>query len=144
MSLQVSQNFILEEFICPEIYHSWGESSIWFLDDRIITIAQFMRTRLGVPCTINNWHNGGQYKESGLRYFGTTTGAKFGDHLFGRAIDAKFKDTSPAQVHQFIKDNWAALSLLGLTTIENLEFTPTWTHLSTRNWGDHKLHIVNP
>lgn len=144
MSLQVSGNFILEEFICPEIYAIWGELSLWFIDSRIIDIAQFLRTRLNKPCTINNWHSGGQYKESGLRSFNTTTGGKFSDHKFGRAIDLKIKDTSPAQVHQFIKDNLAALSLLGLTTLENLEFTPTWSHLSTRNWGDHKLHIVNP
>lgn len=144
MSLQVSKNFELREFICPEIYEMWGELSLWFMDSRIIDIAQFLRTRLNKPCTINNWFTGGQYKESGLRSHDTLTGGKYSQHKRGAAIDIKIKDYTPAQVHQFIKDNWSAFSLLGLTTLENHEYTPSWNHLDTRNWGDHKLHIVNP
>jgi len=48
--MKVSANFYLQEFIDPDTYKRFGASSIWFIDRKIINLAQFIRERLGKPC----------------------------------------------------------------------------------------------
>ena len=57
--MKVSKDFVIEEFVPEEIYQQFGDKSIWFIDPKIIRIAQFFRDRYGLPITINDWHNGG-------------------------------------------------------------------------------------
>jgi hypothetical protein len=129
----LTKNFIIQEFVTPEIYKRFGENSIWFVDKRIINVAQYLRETLNVPATINNWHTGGQYKESCLRDFQTSTGAKFSQHKYGRAADIKFSGVKPEEVRDYIRKNFAVLLAMGLTTIE--KDTPTWVHIDCRNTG---------
>ena len=88
-------NFVIQEFVPKEIYDIHFDNSIRLIDERIIILAQLFRTRYGA-ITINNWHNGGQYHESGLRLFSTPTGAKYSQHKYGRAVDLKFSEHSIA------------------------------------------------
>lgn len=141
--IQITDNFYLDEFIHPTHWNKYKSASIWFLDQRILTIAQTLRTDLGKPITINNWAHGGQYKLSGLRPLNTTIGAKMSQHKFGRAIDVKVKDLTPPEIVQFIKDNESKYMGIGLTTIEKTAFTPTWTHLDCRLTGKTDLFFVN-
>lgn len=140
----VSKNFDLREFIYPELYYQFGNNSIWFISPCIVNIAQWLRDTTGKRVTINNWHWGGQYKESGLRAFNTATGGLLSLHKFGEAIDPKVEDMTPPEVHQLIKANFTELSKLGLTTLEDVAYTPTWTHIDCRWWNDNLLHIVKP
>lgn len=142
--MQVSKSFELTEFICPEVYAKFGSSSIWFLDHRIVDVVQYIRDQLNKKVVINDWHTGGEHKESGLRSFDTPTGGKMSQHKFGRAADIKVEGMYPFQVLQFIKDHWAQLHALGLTTIEDITKTPTWNHLDTRWTGRNDLFIVEP
>ena len=41
--MRVSKNFIIQEFVTPNIYQRWGNSSIWFVDRRVIDIAQYLK-----------------------------------------------------------------------------------------------------
>jgi len=129
----LTKNFIIQEFVTPEIYKRFGENSIWFVDKRIITIADYLRESLKTPITINNWHIGGQRNESGLRAGNTTTGASWSQHKYGRAVDLHFKGLKPEEVRNYIRKNFAVLSVMGLTTIE--KDTPTWVHIDCRNTG---------
>ena len=142
--LQISTNFWLDEFICPEIYGKFGHASRWFLHYPIVEVCQYIRTTTGKPVTINNWYTGGSYEYSGLRPLTGDVGAEHSLHRYGRAADIKIKGMQPVEVKAFIKEHWPQLQQLGLTTIENITHTPTWTHLDCRNTGSSKLLIVNP
>lgn len=142
--MKVTKDFELQEFVCKEIWDKWHDKSLWFVDRRIIDIVQHLREKTGKPITINNWHTNGNYNESGLRRFDTKTGGSMSQHKFGRAADVKVKDMKPAEVLVLIKANWTGFKWKGLTTIEDVKFTPTWLHLDCREWGDEELHIVAP
>ena len=129
--MKVSHNFELQEFVDPIIYRMRGDKSIELLDPKIIQIAEFIRGHFGAPVIINNWHNNGQYSESGLRRFDCCTGAKYSQHKYGRAIDVKIKGvTDYEEIRNEIRKNFALFRLVGLTTIER--GTPTWLHCDCR------------
>jgi len=135
--MKVSKNFWLQEFLPPDLYEMSPQSGIWMIDRRIINIAQFIRERYGKPVTINNWHSGGQYKESGFRNPFTKTGALLSQHKFGRAIDAKIDGLHPEEIREDIRQNYALFRVVGLTTIE--VDTPTWVHMDCRNTNQDSL-----
>jgi hypothetical protein len=140
--MNVSKDFTLAEFVPPDILEMSPVNGIWFLDPRIIAIAQFIRDRYGKPVTINNYLSGGSYSLSGFRDPLSTVGALFSQHKFGRAIDVKVQGMTPQEVRADIQENWPAFKAIGLTTIE--ENTPTWTHLDCRHTGMQELFIVKP
>lgn len=142
--IKVSFNFYLDEFIDPITYSQYGANSIWFIDQRIITIAQLLRDISGKPVTINNWLTGGYYKESGLRRPATNTGAYLSLHKFGKAIDPKVKDLVVPEVHHLIHAFWPRFKEAGLTTIEDLALTPSWTHMDCRQTNLKEILIVKP
>lgn len=142
--LRISRNFWLDEFICPEIYGRFGHASRWFLRLEIVEICQYIRTQTGKAIIVNNWYTGGPYEQSGLRPLTGDVGAEHSLHRYGCAADIKVADMTPFQVKEFIQAHWPQLQQIGLTTIENIKHTPTWTHLDCRNTGSSKLLIVNP
>ena len=144
MRYQITENFNLDEFIHPDYMRKFGKNALWFIDHRIVTIAQELRHDLGVPITINNYETGGQYKSSGLRVQSAKIGAKYSQHKYGRAIDCKFKGISIQEAFDFLMHNQGKYFNLGLTTIENIEHTPTWLHLDCRLTGLEEFKIVNP
>lgn len=138
--MKVSANFQLKEFVDPATYTARGEKSIELIDLRIITLAQFCRDFFKTGIIINNWHMGGQYKESGLRSFETATGARFSQHKYGRAVDLRFHDLKCEDVRNVIRQNWPLFKAAGLTTIE--KGTPTWVHADVRFTGLETLFEV--
>lgn len=136
--MQVSTNFKLIEFIDPHTYNKYGDSSVWFIDPQIIQVAQFIRTRFNRAITIN----GGGYKYSGFRPPQCKIGAKLSQHRFGRAIDIKI-DNMP-EIYTDIVTNPELYIKVGLTTVENIEATPTWLHLDCRWTNEDKIRVVNP
>jgi hypothetical protein len=144
MRYRITDNFHLDEFVHPDYHNKFGANALWFIDHRIITVAQELRDDLGVPITINNYMTGGQYKSSGLRTQGSKIGAKYSQHKYGRAIDCKFGGMTIKEVYDFILHNQDKYFGIGLSTIENIEHTPTWLHLDCRLTGLEEFKIVNP
>jgi hypothetical protein len=140
--LKLTSNFSLQEFIDPDTYKRFGTSSVWFIDPKIVTLAQFIRERLGKPCTINNWSSGGQYQYSGFRPPKCSVGASMSQHRFGRAIDLKVKGMKADEVREDIIQNFDIYKKVGLTTIEDGAFAPTWCHIDIRD--TEGLLIVKP
>jgi hypothetical protein len=138
--IKLTKDFYLDEFIPKDIYFQFGKNSIWFLDQRIVSLAQFIRDRFGHPVTINNWIHGGSFNESALRSPLTQTGAKFSQHKSGRAFDAKIESISPLEFLSDIRENFADYQAKGATTIELN--TPTWSHIDVRWTGLPTLHEV--
>ena len=143
--MKVSNNFYLQEFVDEGTYASWGDSCIWFVDPRIITLAQFIRERLGKPCTINNWHGGGKFQYSGFRPPKCTVGASLSQHRFGRAIDLKVKGMTADEVRSHIEEHWFLYhKATALSTIEDGNDAPSWCHIDIRTTGMDELKIVKP
>lgn len=131
--MQLTQHFRLTEWVPKAIYGVFCDHSIWFLDQRIVMVADRLAEMLGKKITVNNWAVGGQYDLSGYRSPDEKTGAFRSQHKRGAACDLKVEGMTPDEVRQFIRDNFTELNKLGLTTIE--QDTPTWTHADCRWTG---------
>jgi hypothetical protein len=134
--------FKVEELVNPTIFKQFGSKSIMFIDDRIITAIEIIREEINTPIIINNWHNNGEFENSGLRAFNCPIGAEFSQHKFGRAMDLKQRKYSAEQLRQIIKE-LAKNKLKGLVTGIELK-TDTWVHIDCRNTGSNKLMEFNP
>lgn len=140
---KVSKDFFLQEFLPPEIFEMSPVAGIWFLDPRIIIIAQTIRDRFGKPVTINNWADGGAYKNSGFRDPLSDIGAMFSQHKFGRAIDIKIEGMESEEIRKdILKNYYTVFRPLGLSTME--ADTPTWVHVDCRHTNQDSLFIVKP
>jgi len=128
--MKVSKNFSLDEFVPPSIYEHFMDKSIWFIDPKIVQMAQFIRDRFGKPVTINNYLSGGDYQYSAFRDNACTIGASNSQHRHGRAIDFRIQGMSPMEIRAEIIRNFELFRTTGLTTIEG--GTPTWTHIDCR------------
>lgn len=135
----ITKNFHIKEFVPKEIYDKWGDKSAWFMDMRLIKLVQALRDEFG-PITIN----GGNYNLSGFRPPSSTVGGKLSQHRFGRAADLKFKDVTVQDVYAAILKNEEHWMKKGLTTLENIQATPTWLHIDIRHTGLKNILIVNP
>lgn len=141
---QISEHFVIQEFVNPETYAEHKEDSIDFIDKKLIDIAEFVRVDLGVAVTINNWHTGGQFKESGLRDSNTKTGSKKSAHKSGKAIDVKVKGMTGNMWYEFVKRNAKNLYDLGLRRIEDKSLAISWCHMDTKEHGEpHVIQIVD-
>lgn len=132
---KISEHFTLEEFINPTDFAEHKEKSIELIDPRLIQIADFIREKTGKPVTINDWHTGGQFKESGLRESNTTTGAKKSAHKIGKAIDVKVKGFGGKEWYEFVKKYAKELYQLGARRIEDKSLATSWLHIDTKEHG---------
>lgn len=142
--MKLSTNFHITEFVPKEIWERYGENSIWFIDMRVVNICELIRSRFNKPVIINDWRSGGQYHESGYRMPETTTGGKLSQHKFGRAADIKISGISPKEIAKDIIANFDIYKKVGLTTIENVDMTPSWNHIDCRKTDLDSPLIVNP
>ena len=133
--------FALQELVGPEFFQKWGERSWEWLRPELLQTIDQIREKFG-SVTINNWHVGGVFKESGLRDFITSTGAGNSLHKYGCAMDCKFQGVKPAEVQSYILSRPEMFPLL--TCMEDAEITKTWLHVDVRNHGQAGVWIVKP
>jgi len=130
-----SKYFDTREFVDQKTWKMLGIKSAWLIDPKIVRICDLLREKTGVPVVVNNWHyakSGSIYKASGFRAKWETVGAELSQHRTGRAADVKVSGMKPAQVVNLIIAHQTAFMDAGLTTIEAIAYTPTWTHLDCR------------
>lgn len=137
-----SKYFDCREYVDARTWGVLGVKSAWLIDPKIVAICDLIREKAGVPVTVNNWHMGGNYDSSGYRAIWDATGGKLSQHRCGRAADVKVKGLIPLRVFQIIHANKAEFEAAGLTTMEDLRFTPTWTHLDCRPRLEDKTGIL--
>lgn len=135
------KHFDLRELVTPEIHAARGETAWQLLDPRALVALDKLREKFG-PLTVNNWHIGGSYKESGLRSSFTATGAVWSQHKFGRAFDCKFKDTTPKAVFDYLLEH--ADEFPEITVVEDIAATPSWMHVDVRNASWDGIRVVKP
>jgi len=154
--MKISEHFHLEELVPKAIFQTYGAAAAQFIDPRLIVLLEFERSYFGKAITINNWADGGELQERGFRHPVTGTGAVFSQHKFGRAVDRNISGITPQEHYAVILASTKLWLDKGLTTIENIAFTKTWTHADVRDtsgflttagssfqWHDGLL-IVNP
>ncbi len=150
-----SKYFDVREFVHPRTWEELKQSAArceWMIDPKTVRCCDLIRSLSGLPVIVNNWHywqpksGKPKYVSSGLRAKWDTTGAAYSQHRLGRAADVKIAGWTPAQIYRLILDNKAAFITAGLTTIEDLESTPTWLHLDCRPRleGSPEILIIQP
>lgn len=135
----------------PEIYKRFGDKSIVYLNEKIVKVTQRVRELEGSSVIINNWHTGGNFINSGVRdYLNPHRSGSRSRHYYGVCADLKFKRNSKEVYNDIIIPNLEELMSLGLTTVEDIEYTKGkdgkngWLHLSVEWTGKDELVIVKP
>lgn len=142
--------FKVQELVDRATYERFGDSSVMFLDQRLLRGVDAMRGKLEASMIINTWDGGGGLQFRGFRPPTSTVGAAFSQHRFGRAVDFHSSHIGINEVQAWVMENQKFLRDLGFTTVENFLHTPTWVHLDMRTLpisagvGDEKLWVVNP
>jgi hypothetical protein len=133
---KITKNFSDKEVLPRELHgYRWE----WFIDFRIVEVAQKLRDIFG-PITINN----DRFNWSGYRTVDCGVGAQFSQHRFGRALDLKFANTTPEEVQKYIIEHESEFMDLGLRRMENAAKTKTWLHIDCMHTGKEKIIIFNP
>jgi hypothetical protein len=140
--MKVSKNFSLSEFVDPVTLSTFGDSAIWFLDPKIIVLAQFIRDYFDKPITINSHKRGLKYR--GFRPPECKVGARMSQHRFGRAIDFSISGLTADEIRDVILKDERTFMDAGLTTLEDGHYAPTWVHADIRTTGLDKIKIVKP
>ena len=141
--MKLTNNFSTQEFVPQHIYEIYGDKSIWFIDYDLVKFAQALRDFVMKPITINNWASGGSYQYRGFRPSDCKEGAALSQHRFGRAIDLSVDGMFIAEVAEIVisrREVWWPQ----ITTMENVQYTPTWLHVDKRHTGQKELLIVDP
>jgi len=142
--MKLSDNFDLRELVAPEIYNNpaIGDRAVDFISVNATAMLEDLRADFG-PITVNNWHMGGNYTNSGLRAPNSSVGAALSAHRFGTAFDLKFSDHIPVYVYFEILNNQAKYPFI--SRMENAEITKTWLHVefSTKQ-REGEIKIFNP
>jgi hypothetical protein len=154
---KASANFLVEEFVPQKVYEKYGDSSLWFVDPKIVNIAQLLREYFGKPMTINNWHNGGNFNYRGFRddsfyyqwdsdlsAYKSKRKGKLSQHRFGRGIDFNVSGLTSDEVRESILQNEEMWMDAGVTTLEDGAYAPTWCHLDIRTTNKRNIFIVKP
>ena len=139
--MEVSQSFILQEFVNEDIYNRLGNNAIWVLDPKIIKVAQKIRYHFDSPMYINTWVFRGKGKRLQWRGFRPslyTKCAYFSQHKMGRAIDFSIDGVTPEEVQEELKK---VQKSIGFSAME--VGTPTWTHVDIRNQMTNKPLYIN-
>lgn len=144
--MDLTKDFVLQEFVPPEIYKRWGLRSIWFVDKRMVLACQWLRDYTGKPVTINDWlwnkDEISNYTLSGFRPPNCKIGAKLSQHKLKGAVDPKIEDMDGEEIRGIIRSNFHKLNIeFGITTIEL--GTSTWCHMDNRFTDLNKLFEVS-
>ena len=149
--VKISQNFDIREFVPKSIYDRFGDSSTWFISEKVVKCAEFYKSFFttyfknkygsekvkSVAIVVNNWHVGGSKQFSGFRPPDYTEGGTLSQHRMGNAFDCEIivvmNDGSKAEanyveIHKVIKDNEAEFMANGVTRIEDVSIASGWLH----------------
>lgn len=150
--MNLSKNFLLEEFIHPDIFNhpAIGERAEDFLHPSLVVTAEALKRNLTGELsgdvveivTINNWVWNGVYQDSGLRLPTGSVGAPLSSHRFGNTMDPKYKHHTAAQVYDHILDNQELYPFI--SRMENILKTPTWNHIEVGDVRVGAIIVFNP
>jgi hypothetical protein len=109
---EIKKYFCVEEFVSPNVYNRYGETSWQFICPRLLKTILWIRTNLDKPMTINNWKWGGNFSQRGLRENTSDIVSKktksgkmyLSAHTMGKAVDFDAKGMSAEEVRMWLKE----------------------------------------
>lgn len=122
--------FGIEELVDNHTLQKFGEARCWLMfDDRILKAADIIREDFG-RMVVNNWMQGGNRTESGLRVPGMKHFRATSQHAFGRALDMIPLDADLESIQIAITSD---RERYGLITGLEIGDSVTWLHIDCRN-----------
>ena len=128
-----------------------------YLNPSLLKVVQKIRSMVGEPITINDWHKGGGFINSGVRDLRHPFNSSFSRHYMGLCADLKFPMASQTVHAQLFGENntldyikcfthetpeMKVLKKCGLTAVENIELTTGWIHVSVEFTGMDKIKVI--
>lgn len=161
--MKISKNFDVREFVPRHIFDQFGDRSSWFVNPKIVKIAEFYKSffltyyknKLGndqvknVLIRVNNWHTGGPHQWRCLRTPQCTEGAANSQHRYMNGFDCDIIivredatiEADYREIHQVIQANETEFMANGVTTVEDVSIAATWLHTDCR-WIPDQKHIL--
>ena len=128
---KLKENFKIQELVCKHCYDKFGEKSWQFLSTELLSTLYTLRYKLfKKPIIINNWHQGGDFSQRGLRcnmcnLVKNKKKVYLSAHILGKAIDFNISNMNTQEIYKEIEKN-----------IEMFEYpirlesnSTTWCHL---------------
>lgn len=162
--MKVSKNFDVREFVPKHIWEQFGTNSTWFVNPKIVKIAEFYKSfwlayykrKLGndkvtnVLIQVNTWLTGGPQQWRGLRTAKCTEGADNSQHRYMNAFDCEIiivmadgsrVEADYKEIHQVIKANETEFMANGVTCVEDVKIASGWLHTDCR-WIPEQKNIL--
>lgn len=130
--MKISDNFDIREFVPPAVWTRFRERSAWMIDPRLVQVAELIRELAGQPVRINDWHMRGRFTMRGFRPSDAITGGMYSQHRRGCAIDVDAGKVPIRDLVDLCEKNLDRFHALGVYTLEDPDFTPSWLHLDLR------------
>lgn len=162
--MKVSQNFDVREFVPRHIWDQFGEKSTWFVNPKIVKIAEFYKSfwfthfkktysdkLKSVSININTWHIGGDKQWRGIRTVKCTEGTENSQHRYMNAFDCEIilnfndgtkKEVDYKNIHDVIQVNETEFLANGVTTIEDVSIATGWLHTDCRWIVDQRKILI--
>lgn len=140
--IKFSDHFFIDQLVPKEIYMTFYDKSIMFLDAKTESMLEGIRNYFGVPLIINDWFEGGNRYKSGFVLPEDNNESKYSMHILGKAFNLVFPPkTDYERIRQTIRERYDSFKKMGITTIES--DTLDHLHIDCRNTGMDKLYEVN-
>jgi hypothetical protein len=140
------QYFDLSELVCPHVFNKFGSMAWSFFDPRLLVIMDHIRDLLDKPIFVNNWNEGGQFSQRGLRCIQcdlvkaaiVKNDLYMSAHMEGQAVDFDVEGMTAEQVRQ-----WIISKKQDMPVPIRLENGVQWVHLDVREYNGEKVHLFN-
>jgi hypothetical protein len=140
------QFFSLNELVCPEVYNKFGDMAWQFFDDKAVITLDWVRRTLNKPITVNNWNDGGEYTQRGLRCStcqlvrdaAIANKVYVSPHMLGKGFDFDVEGMSAEEVRV-----WLAINKDKIPYPIRLENNVNWVHMDCEDTGK-KVFLFNP
>ena len=136
--MKVQDYFGIKELVCKHVYDKWGELAWQFLDGKLLANLLYIREGIGKPIVVNNWAQGGQYSQRGLRCCACAMVKQkaianipyLSDHVLGRGVDFNVVGMTAEEVRQWLERNKGELPYK-----VRIEKDVNWVHLGLGYFG---------
>ncbi|HBY20092.1 MAG TPA: hypothetical protein DEG71_03630 [Clostridiales bacterium] len=145
--------FNIKELVSDKVYNyyfpKYGENFIWsFFDESILKELDIIRETWNSGIKINDWHNRGQYRESGLRCnIDSLVKSKktpyVSAHVLAKGFDLKPINGNIEGLRKHVENLIINNKLKLFRRIEDKKSAKTWVHVDSFRTVDNKLEIFS-
>ena len=127
------KHFKIQELVSPIVYSQWGDKAWMFFDEDFLKDLDTIRGHWGRAIIVNNWANGGNLKQCGLRsnlddLVKNKKTLYLSAHCMGKAVDMHDTKGSNRALFNLVYNLIEQKRLKKIKRLENLVNTPTWIH----------------